>query len=106
MNTATDFSTLSKVDLAADQAHRVVDRAKEKAAPALERAASAAHRTIDSVAKTTAPAAQWVSENSKQLATKSTALADVCSNQVRARPFVSVGAALAVGYLVGKLIQR
>jgi ElaB/YqjD/DUF883 family membrane-anchored ribosome-binding protein len=30
----------------------------------------------------------------------------VCSDQVRARPFVSVAAALAVGYLVGKLLQR
>jgi ElaB/YqjD/DUF883 family membrane-anchored ribosome-binding protein len=107
MNTATDFSAApSTIDNAADQAHRVVDRAKEKAAPALERAATAAHRTIDNVAKATAPAAQWVSDNSKQLATKSTQFADVCSDQVRARPFVSVATALAVGYFIGKLTQR
>jgi len=107
MNTATDFSTTpSKVDSAADQAHRAVDRAREKAAPALERVASVAHRTIDNVAKATAPAAEWMTENGKQLATKSTELADACSNQVRARPFVSVAAALALGYLIGKLVQR
>src|SRR4030095_3371665 len=97
MNTATDFST-ARLDNAADQAHRVVDRAKEKAAPVLERAASAPHRTTDNVARASPPAAQWVSENSKQLASRSTELADACSNQVRARPFVSVFAALAIGY--------
>ena len=106
MNTATDFSTARPLDNAADQAHRAVDRAREKAAPMLKRAASAAHRTIDSVAQKSAPAAQWMTDNGNQLATKSTQLADACSNQVRARPFVSVAAALAVGYLVGKLLQR
>ena len=106
MNTSTDLSTARPLDNAADQAHRAVDRAKEKAAPMLERAASAAHKTIDTVAVKTAPAARWVSDSSKQLATKSTQFADVCSDQVRARPIASVAAALAVGYLVGKLLQR
>lgn len=106
MNTATDHSTARPLDNAAAQAHRAVDRAREKAAPMLESAASAAHRTIDNVAQKTAPAAQWMTDNGKQLATGSTQLADACSNQVRARPFVSVAAALAVGYLVGKLLQR
>ena len=106
MNTSTDLSTARPLDNAADQAHRAVDRAKEKAAPMLERAASAAHKTIDTVAVKTAPAARWMSDSSKQLATKSTQFADVCSDQVRARPIASVAAALAVGYLVGKLLQR
>ena len=106
MNTSTDLSTARPLDNAADQAHRAVDRAKEKAAAMLEGAASAAQKTIDTVAVKTAPAAQWVSDSSKQLATKSTQFADVCSDQVRARPIASVAAALAVGYLVGKLLQR
>lgn len=105
MNTTTAPST-STVDSAADQAHRVVDLAREKAAPIVARAATAAHRTIDTVAGATAPAAEWVSVNRKQLATKSTEFADACTNQVRARPFVSVAGALALGYLIGKLIQR
>jgi ElaB/YqjD/DUF883 family membrane-anchored ribosome-binding protein len=106
MKTATDLSTVNGVGSAADQAHRVVDRAKEKAAPAAERAAEAAHRTIDNVAKAAAPAARWASENSDHLATRSTQFVELCSDQVRARPLVAVAAALAVGYLVGKLNQR
>ena len=106
MNTATAYSPIRNIDIAADRAHRAVDRAKERAAPMVQAAASAAHRTIDKVAATTAPAAQWVSDNGRRLGTKSTQLADVCSERVRARPVVSVGVALAIGYLIGKLLQR
>ena len=106
MSTATDFSPIRNVDLAADRAHRVVDRAKDKAAPMLQRAASAAHRTIDKVASASAPAAQWVSDNGRRLGSKSTQLADVCSDRVRERPFVAIAAALALGYFFGKFLQR
>lgn len=95
----------SPIASAADRAHQVVDRAAEKAAPALERASSAAHRTIDKAADAAAPAADWVAENSKQLAHKSTELADACSNYVRARPLMSVAGALALGYFAGKLMR-
>jgi ElaB/YqjD/DUF883 family membrane-anchored ribosome-binding protein len=106
MNTTTAASGTHTVESAADQAHRIVDRAREKAAPVVERASTAAHRTIDTVANATTPAAEWITVNRKQLASKSTELADACTNQVRARPFVSVAAALAIGYLIGKLMQR
>ena len=106
MTTTTEFSPIRNVDLAANRAHRAVERAKEKATPMLQRAATTAHRTIDKVATASAPAVQWVSDNGRRLETKSTQLADVCSDRVRARPFVSVGAALAIGYFVGKFLQR
>lgn len=93
------------VAAAADRAHQVVDRAAEKAAPVLERASTAAHRTIDKAADVAAPAADWVAENGKQLAHKSTELADACSNYVRARPLMSVAGALALGYFAGKLMR-
>jgi ElaB/YqjD/DUF883 family membrane-anchored ribosome-binding protein len=106
MTTATDYSGARSIDSASDQAHRAVDRAKDKAAPFLDRAASAAHRTIDNVTNASGPAVQWMSDSSKQLAERSTKFADAATDQVRARPFVAVGAALALGYLIGKLLQR
>ena len=106
MTTATEYSGAGTIDSASDQAHRAVDRAKDKAAPLLDRAANAAHRTIDSVTNASGPAVQWVSDSSKQLAAKSTKFADAATDQVRARPFVAVGAAIALGYLIGKLLQR
>jgi len=108
MNSATDFSTAAAhtVSTAAAPAHRAVDRAKERAAPMLQRAAGAAHRTIDRVTATAAPAAQWISDSGRQLGNKSTQLADACSDRVRARPFVSVAAALVAGYFAGRFLQR
>ncbi|HET7031620.1 MAG TPA: hypothetical protein VFJ48_00745 [Casimicrobiaceae bacterium] len=106
MNTATDFTPIRNVDLAANRAHRAVDRAKDRAAPMLQRAASAAHRTIDKVASASGPAAQWISDSGKRLESRSTQLADVCTERVRARPLVSVAAALAIGYFIGKFLQR
>jgi len=104
MNTATEFSTagVRSVNTAADRAHRAVERARERTAPLLQRAVGAAHRTIDKVS----PAAQWISDNGRQLGTRSTQVADAYSDRVRARPFVSVAAALAIGYFVGKFLQR
>ena len=106
MTTITELSPIRNVDLAADRAHRAVDRAREQAAPMLQRAATTAHRAIDKVATATAPAAQWVSDNGKRLETRSAQLADVCSERVRARPLVSLAAALAIGYFFGKFLQR
>ena len=108
MNSAADFSNprAHTVSTAAERAHRAVDRAREKAAPMLQRAAGAAHRTIDRVTAATAPATRWISDNGRQLGNKSTQVADACSDRVRARPFVSVAAALAAGYFVGKFLQR
>jgi len=89
----------------ADRAHQAVDKAAEKAQPAIERASSAAHRTIDKVADAAAPAAQWAAESGKQIATKSGELTEVCSSYVRARPFVSIAGALAIGYFVGRITR-
>jgi hypothetical protein len=93
MNTATDFSTARPLDNAAGQAHRAVDRAKEKAAPMLERAATAAHKTIDTVAEKTAPRAMGVGQAAGSSRQSRTQFADVAAIPGAARPIVSVAAA-------------
>ena len=104
----TSTNTLNYNGTVADmagRAHQAVDDVAGKTAPAVEKASAAAHRTIDQVADTAMPAADWVAESSRRIVTRSTELADSCSAQVRARPFVSVAGALAVGYLVGRLLR-
>jgi len=87
------------------RAHQVVDQAAEKAAPALERAQAAAHRTIDKVADKTLPAAEWAAENGRTLVNRSTELAGAWSNRVRERPLATIAGALAVGYLLGRMMR-
>jgi len=89
----------------AGRAHQVIDHATEKAAPVLERAQAAAHRTIDKVADKTLPAAEWAAENSRTLVKRSTELAGAWGNHVRERPLATIAGALAIGYLLGRVMR-
>jgi ElaB/YqjD/DUF883 family membrane-anchored ribosome-binding protein len=104
-NTMSTTNPASAVSGIADRAHQAVDKAAEKAMPALERASSAAHRTVDKVADLAAPAAEWATESGKQLAAKSGELTEVCSSYVRARPLVAIAGAVAIGYLIGRITR-
>ena len=86
----------------ADRAHQVVDRAADKATPALDRARTTAHNTIDKVADGAACGVDWATENTKVIARKGSELSEVASGYVRAQPLVAVAGALALGYLVGQ----
>ena len=105
MNESTMVTNTNAVGTAADRAHDVVDRAAQKAAPAIDRVANAAHRTIDKAAEAATPAAQWVGDQGSKLAHTSTDLAEACSTQIRAQPLVAVGGALLLGYIFGKLMR-
>ena len=107
MTTANTMATSSPNPILnmADRAHQAVDKAAEKAQPVLERASSAAHHTIDKVADVAVPAAQWATESGKQIAAKSGELTEVCSGYVRARPFVSIAGAVAIGYFIGRITR-
>jgi ElaB/YqjD/DUF883 family membrane-anchored ribosome-binding protein len=108
-NSVTEASALTAgnnpVSDMAGRAHQVVDQAAEKAAPALERAQAAAHRTIDKVADKTSPAAEWAAESRRSLVNRSTELAGAWGNHVRERPLASIAGALAVGYLLGRVMR-
>lgn len=105
MHTTNVMTGNNAVADVADRAHNAVERATEKAVPALERASTAAHRTIDKAVDAATPAAAWVSANGKELATRSTALAESCGGYVRARPLISMAGALTIGYLAGKMLR-
>lgn len=89
----------------ADRAHQAVDRAADKASPALERARTSVHNTIDKVADGAACGVDWAAENSRQLARRGAELSDVATMYVRERPLVSVAGALALGYMIGRLMR-
>ena len=105
MQTTQVLSGTNPVGAVADRAHQAIDRVAEKATPLIDRASSAAHRSVDQAADAAKPAAEWVSTNGQALAVRSTALTDACSSVVRERPLVAVAGALALGYLVGKMMR-
>lgn len=90
---------------AADRAHQAIDRAADKAAPTLDRVRSGAHDTVDRVADSAASGIGWAAENTKVLARKGNEMTEMASDYVRERPMVAVAGAIAIGYLVGRLMR-
>jgi ElaB/YqjD/DUF883 family membrane-anchored ribosome-binding protein len=101
--------TSSTVERKTSQAHDAVDAAAAKArqnvTPAIDRAARAAHETVDKVAQAAGPAADWFNESAEQFKQQQAQLMESCRGYVRERPLVTVGVALAAGYLIGRLLR-
>ena len=82
-------------------ANETVDTVK----PAIERVARAAHHSVDKVADVATPAAAWLSAQGERLAlAKCNAAADA-RGYVSAHPMQSVGIAMAVAFLLGRLTR-
>jgi ElaB/YqjD/DUF883 family membrane-anchored ribosome-binding protein len=82
------------VDQTATRAHEAVDRF----APNVDRMAERAHQTIDTVAQRAQETARRFSDSTSQYT-------DQWSAYVRQRPLSSIGVALAVGYVFGRLMR-
>lgn len=106
MNATTTFNAVENaVPDAANRAHQAIDRAAEKAAPALDRVRTGAHDTVDRVADTAASGLGWAAENTKEIARKGNEISEMAVGYVRERPLVAVAGAVALGYLVGRLMR-
>jgi ElaB/YqjD/DUF883 family membrane-anchored ribosome-binding protein len=87
----------------ADQARTVADRAADRATDAIASAKASLHETVDAVADRATAASQWASRRVGAATQAPTDLIEAGADYIRERPYVAVGAALAVGYLIGKL---
>lgn len=88
---------------AAEKAHDVVDRAAQTVKPVVNRLADAAHEKIDQVADKAAPAAEWMQTKAQRTSDSTLRLVDQCGSMVRERPIMTLAAAVAIGYFVGRI---
>ena len=93
------------VDQATTGAHRVVDRASEAARPAVDRLASGAHQAIDRLAGAATSAAETVDTKAEQFRDAQERLVEDCRDYVRDNPMMSVGLAVAAGFLLSRLLS-
>ena len=98
---------------AATGAHYVVekvagaaDEAARKAIPAIDRAAEYAHRTVDKTVTGVTPAAEWLDERAAALNATQKKLVTSTRDYVTANPLVSVGMAIAAGFLISRIIRK
>ena len=77
----------------------------DKVAPAVNRMVDKAHDTIDRVAQSAGPAADTVQSAVREATDKSARFADACASSIRDQPIKAVVSALAVGYVIGRLMR-
>lgn len=94
-------------------AHGVVDKATgaaedaaRKATPAIDRTAGLAHRAVDSAAAAVAPAAEWLNEQAMALNAAQKKLVDNTREYVAANPLMSLGMAVAAGFLISRILRK
>jgi ElaB/YqjD/DUF883 family membrane-anchored ribosome-binding protein len=104
------------IDKAAAGAHDVIDRAANTAAsaaheaarmvkPAIDRTSQIAHQAVDKAAGVAVPALDWLAVNTDRLTTMRGKLVNDGRQAVIDHPWQVLGAALAFGLLVGRLLR-
>ncbi len=96
---------IAKVDDAAQVAHRTTDKIADKATAQVDQLSGAAHRAVNSAADAATSGAEWASGISEQTMQVKQQLTDAACTSIRARPFTTVAAAAAIGYLLGRLAR-
>lgn len=104
LNASADTGKLQRgVQQVGDNLHETIDRVAQPVRGAVERASVSAHETVDRLASGVAGAAQRVDDRLSQArATPNQAVASA-REYVAARPLKAVAAALALGWLLGRI---
>ncbi len=94
------------VDSAGAALHSGIDKLADPARQAVERLSTAAHGTVDKLASSATETADHFSDQTRRV-TEAPERALACSKSwIQDRPLEAVGAALALGFLVGRLTGR
>lgn len=85
--------------------NKVASSIDEAAKPAIARAAQVAHQAVDKVADVVEPTSAWLKAQGDNLSSaRRNAVADA-RVYVSANPWQSLGVAIAVGFLIGRLAR-
>lgn len=94
------------VEFAGTALHSGIDKVADPARQVVDRLSSAAHETVNKIADNASSTANRFSEQTRRL-TEAPARALECTKAwVQDKPFEAVGAALAFGFIVGRLTSR
>ena len=109
---ATSNNTESALNKASSGAHAAVDTmaaraedAANKAKPAIARVATKAHQAVDKAVSAAGPTADWLAEQGETLNAAQKKLVENSSGYVSANPLKAIGMALAVGFLLSRILR-
>ena len=93
-------------DRTASAAHHVVDTLADQALTGVGKVSGSLHVAVNQTADAVSHAAEWVAHVPAQMQQKKIKVAHAALATIRARPFVTLGGALAIGFIVGRLARR
>jgi hypothetical protein len=100
-----DNRPVGTIDKARAGAHGAIDKASDAARPAVDRLASGAHQAVDKFASAAGQAAETLSARGEQLKNAQAQAMEQTRIYVRENPVTAIGIALAVGFVLSKLLS-
>lgn len=91
---------------AVERMANAADEVARKTIPAIDRAAEYAHRTVDKAVTGATPAAEWIEEQTDSFTAAQQKLVRSTRSYVTANPLVSLGMAIAAGFLVSRILRK
>ncbi|PUA20102.1 hypothetical protein [Glaciimonas sp. PCH181] len=96
----------SRIKDKSDDLHHGIDKAAENAKPAVDNLAANAHTGVDQVSSALTVATEKLAQRTHELTETYQRYAETGRRYVRESPAVSIGLALALGYVLAKLFNR
>ena len=93
-------------DRTAGAAHHVVDTLADQALTGVGKVSGSLHVAVNQAADAVSNAADWAAHVPARMQEKRKKLANTAFTTIRARPFVTLGSAIAVGFIIGRLARR
>ena len=105
-NGSSDSGFRGDVDSAGAAMHRTLDKVVDPARITVDRASTAAHETIDKLANNATDFANRFSDQTRFVTEAPARALDYSKSWVKNKPLEAVGAAIAIGFLLGRLTTR
>lgn len=93
------------VDTATAALHSTIDKVTDPTLSSVSRLASAAHQTVDKLASSAGHVAEKFADEARRVKQAPAQAVDYSKSWVQERPLEAVGAALAIGFLLGRLTR-
>lgn len=94
------------VESAGASLHTTIDNAARPLHSTVDRVSTAAHETVDKLANSASQVADRFSDQTRRVTEAPARAVDFSKSWVQERPLEAVGAALAVGFILGRLTSR
>lgn len=93
------------VNTASEALHSTIDKVTDPTLSSVSRFADAAHQTVDKLASSATQAVDRFSDDARRVKAAPSEALEYSKSWVQEKPLEAVGAALAIGFLIGRLMR-